>query len=171
MSTPLAQITLGVIVTRRKAASQWIDYTWQPTAFLLGQPETPAWTRLSDNGETATFYAGSAVLELFRGEAGSYRDNLAGDNSLWAILRPAAGEFPYELAKVTADPTEAESYAGAGDHIVEILPMPDTLRDLVAAFVAEHYVEQPFMKRKRNRADPEALAPRRPPRLGDKRTS
>ncbi len=100
MSTPLAQITLGVIVTRRKAASQWIDYTWQPTAFLLGQPETPAWTRLSDNGDTATFYAGSAALELFRGETGNYRDNLAGDNSLWVstAARPQAN-FPMNLPK------------------------------------------------------------------------
>ena len=117
---------------------------------------------MSDNGDTATFYAGSAVLELFRGETGNYRDNLAGDNSLWVILRPAPGDFPYELAKVTADPTEAEAYAGAGDNIVEILPMPEILRDLVAASVAEHHVEQPFFKRKQTRADPEALAPHRP---------
>ena len=71
--------------------------------------------------------------------------------------------MPYELAKVTADPTEAEAYAGAGDHIIEMLPMPDTVRDLVAAFVEEHYVEQPFVKRKRDRANPEALARRVPP--------
>jgi hypothetical protein len=169
MSTALVQVPLGIVVSRRKAESQWIDYTWQPSAILVGQAETAPWTRLSDDGNTATFYAGGAVLELFHGEASNYRDNLAGDNSLWVVLRPAPGEFPYELARVTADPTEAEAYAGAGDNIVEILSMPDVLRDLVAAFVKEHYVEQPFVKRKRKPADPEALAARRPRDADDER--
>jgi hypothetical protein len=169
MSTALVQIPVGVVVSRRTAESRWIDYTWQPSVILFGEAEAAPWTKLSDDGETATYYAGGTMLELFRGDVASYRDNLAGDNSLWAILGPSEGEFPYELARVTADPTEAESYAGAGDHVIEILPMPDELRDLVAAFVAEHYVEQPFVKRKRNRADPEALAPHRPKDANDKR--
>ena len=35
--------------------------------------------------------------------------------------------------------------------------MPDPIREAVAAFVAEHHVEQVFFKRKRDRADPEAI--------------
>ncbi len=158
MSTASAQIPIGVVVARRKAASRWIDYTWQPVSILVGQAETAPWTKLSEDDETATFYAGSAMFELYRGDTASYRDNLVGDNAVWVILRPSIGEFPYDLAKVTADPTEAEAYAGAGDNIVESLPMPDKLRDLVAAFVAEHHVEREFFKRKRASADPEALA-------------
>ena len=38
--------------------------------------------------------------------------------------------------------------------------MPEAVRAVVEAFVAEHHVEQPFVKRKRDRADPEALARR-----------
>jgi hypothetical protein len=40
--------------------------------------------------------------------------------------------------------------------------MPNTVRDTIAAFVAEHHVEEVFVKRKRDRADPEAFG-RRPP--------
>jgi hypothetical protein len=40
--------------------------------------------------------------------------------------------------------------------------MPDVVRDAVAAFVAEHHVEEVFVKRKRDRAAPESLG-RRPP--------
>ena len=40
--------------------------------------------------------------------------------------------------------------------------MPEAIQQLVAAFVAEHHVEQPFIKRKRDRADPEALGRRTP---------
>jgi hypothetical protein len=158
MSTALVQIPLGVLVTRRAAASPWIDYIWQPTAVLMGQAEAQPWTKLSHDGDAVTFYAGGAVLELYRSETGNYRDNLAGDNALWVILRPASGDVPYELAKVTADPTEAEAYAGAGDNIIEMVPMPDALRELVEGFVTEHHVERPFFKRKRTRANPEALA-------------
>jgi hypothetical protein len=162
VSTALAQIPVGVIVARRKADSQWIDYTWQPTAILIGQPETAPWTMLYGDADTVIFYAGTAVLELYRSEASNYRDNLEADKALWVILQPTGGEQPYEVAKVTADPSEGEAFASAGDNIVECLPMPDNIRDLVAAFVAEHHVEQPFFKRQRTRAEPEALARRSP---------
>ncbi|ARQ02495.1 DUF3305 domain-containing protein [Pseudorhodoplanes sinuspersici] len=158
MSTAFAQIPVGVVVARRKAASKWIDYTWQPVSILVGQPETMPWTKLSDDGDTAMFYAGGAVFELYRSETANYRDNLSGDNAVWVVLQPSVGDFPYDLIKVTADPTEGEAFASVGDNIVESLSMPENLRELVAAFIAEHHVEQPFFKRKRTEADPEALA-------------
>jgi hypothetical protein len=77
-------------------------------------------------------------------------------------LRPTGAEPPYALFAVTADPAEGESFTQAGDDIVEVLTMPASVRAAVEAFVAEHHVEQPFVKRKRDRADPEALAPRSP---------
>jgi hypothetical protein len=40
--------------------------------------------------------------------------------------------------------------------------MPGAVREIVEAFVAAHPVEQPFHKRKRDHANPEALARRRP---------
>jgi hypothetical protein len=43
-----------------------------------------------------------------------------------------------------------------------VVPMPEPVREVVEAFVAEHHVERPFYKRKRDRADPEALARRAP---------
>jgi len=42
------------------------------------------------------------------------------------------------------------------------------VRATIDAFVAEHHVEQPFYKRKRDRADPEALARRAPTQKGRK---
>jgi len=54
----------------------------------------------------------------------------------------------------------------AGNDIVEPVPMPEAVREQVAAFVAEHHVEQEFFKRKRDRADPQSLGrrPATPPR-------
>ena len=96
-------------------------------------------------------------------ETGYYRDNLASETpSLWVALRPTGVEPPYEIVAVTADPAEGESFTQAGDDVVEAVPMPLPVREIVEAFVAEHHVERPFVKRERDRADPEALSRRAP---------
>lgn len=162
MTQALVQIPVGVVVARRKAASAWIDYTWQPHSILVGQPATPDWTLLSDEDDTALFYAGSAVLSFYRSETANYRDNLAGDNALWVVLQPTGGDPPYELTRVTADPSEGEAYTVSADNIVDSLPMPGQVRETLGAFIAEHHIEQPFFKRERTVAEPEALARRGP---------
>jgi hypothetical protein len=161
------RIPVGVVVERAKAESQWIDYLWRPVAVLAGEPATEPWTRLSGDDDRTTFYAGSASVELHRTETGNYRDNLAtGTPMLWVVLRPTEAEPPYTLYLVTADPAEGEAMTEAGNDLVESVPMPDAIREQVAAFVAEHHVEREFVKRKRDRANPESLGrrPSAPPR-------
>ena len=167
-STALVRIPVGIVVERRKAVSPWIDFVWQAVAALPGQPDTEAWTVLSAEGDTTTFYAGGAEIELYRSETGNYRDNLAsGTPSVWVALRPTGAEPPYAVAAVTADPAEGEGFTEAGSDLVEAVPMPDVIRAAVADFVAEHHVERDFVKRKRDRADPQALARRDPRREDD----
>ena len=166
--SPLARIPVGVVVERSKALSQWIDFTWRPAAVLHGQPAAATWTMLSQDAESATFYAGSAEVELHASETSNYRDNLStGEPRLWVVLRPTGREPPFELVCVTADPSEGEGFTAAGDDIVDNVPMPEPIRDMVDAFVAEHHVERPFHKRKRDRVDPEALARRQVGREDD----
>jgi hypothetical protein len=161
----MATIPVGVVVERAKAASQWIDHIWRPITVLAGQPETPPWTVLTDDGERTTFYAGPAAVELHRTETANYRDNLAsGSPALWVVLRETGAEPPYALYLVTADPAEGEAMTEAGSNLVEPVPMPDSVRQAIAAFVAEHHVEEVFVKRKRDRADPDSLG-RRPPAM------
>lgn len=161
MITPLATIPVGVLVERSKSANQWSDYYWRAVGVLAGQPETPAWTKLSDDGERATFYAGTAEIELYRTETTYYRSNLeSGAPALWVALRAADGDPPFIVAAVTADPAEGESLTETATDLIEQVPMPEAIQQEVAAFVTQHHVEQPFVKRKRDRADPEALARR-----------
>jgi hypothetical protein len=160
---PLRTIPVGIVVERTKGVSQWADYLWRPVVALPGQPDTAPWTKLSDEGDRATFYAGPAEIELHRTETTNYRDNLAsGAPALWVVLRETGGEPPYELYLVTADPAEGEAMTAAGNDIVETVPMPDSIRDEIEAFVAEHHVEREFVKRRRDRANIESLG-RRPP--------
>jgi hypothetical protein len=161
MSAALVRIPVGAVVERAKSASQWVDYLWRPVSVLAGEPDTAPWTKLSGDDERARFYAGHTNVALHATDTGQYRDNLAtGSPSLWVVLRPTESDPPYELFAVTADPSEGEAMTEAGSNIVEPVPMPEPIRELVAAFVGEHHVERQFFKRKRDRADPEALARR-----------
>jgi hypothetical protein len=156
----LATIPVGVVVDRIKAESPWIDCYWQPSAILVGEPDVKPWTRLSGDDSRASYYAGSISIELYRSDTGNYRDNLMGDGKLWVVLTPAESDPPYVLSKVTADPTEGEAQTEAGVNLVEAVEMPGSVRQMLEDFVAEHHVEQTFFKRKRDRANPEALGRR-----------
>jgi hypothetical protein len=116
---------------------------------------------LGTQGDTTMFFAGRADIELYRSETGYYRDNLAsGAPSLWVIMSGTGGDPPYALVAVTADPSEGEGFTESAANLVEQVPMPQPIQDLVAAFIAEHHVERQFVKRKRDRQDPESLARR-----------
>jgi hypothetical protein len=160
-ASPLVRIPVGVVVERCKASSQWVDFTWRAVAALHGEPEAAPWTVLSAAGDSTTFYAGAAEIELYRTETTQYRDNLAsGSPGLWVVMAPADADPPYRIVTVTADPAEGEGFTESAGNMVEQVPMPEPIAQIVAAFVAEHHVEREFVKRKRDLADPESLARR-----------
>ena len=160
---PAKTITVGIVAECCKGTGPWSDYLWRPVSALNGAPDAPAWTKLSDDGERASFFIGTADIELYRSEAGNYRENLLVEQPLlWVALRSTAGDPPYLLAGVTVDPAEGESWVALGTDLVDSVAMPEAVEAMVADFVAEHYVAQPFHKRKRDRADPEGMAHRVP---------
>ena len=152
-STALARIIVAVVVERRKAKSPWLDFVWRPVAVLAGLPEAEPWTALSATEETTLFYAGRAVIELFRTETANYRDNLVSEApSLWVALRREPSGQGYKVLAVTADPAEGEALSAAGDDLVEAVPMPPVIAEMVSDFVAQHHVERSFVKRRREPA-------------------
>jgi hypothetical protein len=166
---PLVSIPVGVVVERRKANSQWVEHVWRPLAVLASVPETNPWTPLSEEKDRATFYVGSAEVALYPTETTQYRDNLvSGSPSLWVVLCPTGAEPPYEIHTVTADPAEGEGMTTTGTNLVDAVPMPNEIADTIGAFVSQHHVERVFFKRKRDRADPEALGRRGRLREGEK---
>jgi hypothetical protein len=166
---PLASTSVCVLVERRKAKSQWVDYVWRPIAALPGAPDTRPWTVLESDVEATLFYVGAAELGLYRADTPHYRDNLAsGSPGLWVVLRPTGREPPFEVATVTANPSEGEAYTESGVDLVEPVPIPESVHEMIEAFIAEHHVEHAFTKRKQKRADPDALA-RRGPQAPDRR--
>ena len=155
-STALMRIPVGVVVERRKAKSPWLDFLWRPVSVLPGAPSAAPWTPIAAERDRAIFYAGEGVIELHRTETANYRDNLAsGAPALWVVLRPTGLEPAYQVLTVTADPAEGEAFTDAGNDLVETVPMPPAIIGSLGDFIAEHHVERPFVKRRREDAKPE----------------
>ena len=154
-------VEVGIVVERRRLENPWVDHAWLPVAALAGAPAAAPWTVLDESPEATRYYAGSFPVDLFSTDTGSYRDNLAsGAPGLWVVLRDTGEPPGIKVHKVTADPYEGETLTGPGSDIVEPVPMPAEVQERVAAFVAAHHVERVFVKRQRDRADPEALSVR-----------
>lgn len=157
---PHVSIPVGVVVERYKATSPWADFLWRPLSVLVGGvPSAAPWTPLGTEEERSTFYGGAATIELHRTETANYLSNLgSGKPQLWVVLRPTGAEPPYDLMSVTADPAEGEAFTEAGNDLVETVPMPGPIIDMLEAFVAQHHVERTFFKRQRDWLDPAAPA-------------
>lgn len=158
---PHMRVAVGVVVERRKAKSPWAEFIWRPVAVLAGLPDTAPWTPLATDGDTTRFYAGTGEVELHRSETGNYCSNLTSATpSVWVVLQATGGDPPYDILAATVDPAEGEALSEPGQVIVEAVAMPQALQDLLAVFIAAYHVDHVFEKRKRNRADPEALGRR-----------
>lgn len=155
---PTTAIDIGLVLERRPARSAWLDVIWEARSVL---PEPATAERGASLGASASgelLYGGAARLEVNTTDTAYYRDNLeSGSPQIWVVLRAQDGGLP-EIARVTCDPNEGEGYAGSGWDIVNVVPMPGSIAAALAAFVAAHHVDRPFLKRKRDKADPEALA-------------
>lgn len=155
------RFTVGVIIARRRLRGPWAGHAWLARAVLPAAPEAEPGTRLGADADEERFYAGPAELTLHPSATAHYRDNLqAAQPSLWVALKVRADEAA-EVVTVTADPYEGEALAEAVGELIEAVPMPAEIRAGVAAFVEAFHVERPFLKRERDRADPEALGRRR----------
>ncbi|MGI6856944.1 DUF3305 domain-containing protein [Mesorhizobium sp. 1B3] len=154
---------IGVIVERRALKNPWVDHVWVPVAVLAGAPMAAPWTVLHEAAGVTRYFAGTFELELFGSDTAMYRDNLRSQRpSLWVSLRQTNAAPGVALHLVTADPAEAEALTETATEVIEAVPMPAELQQQLVAFVEAHHVERPFIKRKRDRADPEAMARRDP---------
>lgn len=165
-------LEVGVIVERRALQNPWVDHAWRPVAVLAGTPAAAPWTVLGETAQATRYYAGAFQLDFFGSETTMYRENLrSGNPSLWVSLRPTDTPPGIVLHLVTADPAEGEALTEPGTDVIETVPMPPEIQRHLAAFVEAHHVERPFVKRKRDRTDPEAMAMRAPRPMSGKGTT
>jgi hypothetical protein len=155
------RVRVGVVVERRPAVTPWAEHAWQPREVLEDFPDAPPWTALREEAGRTLFLAGAAEVALHPTDTDNYIHTLEQDPPrIWVVLRPVEAAPGLALHCVTVDAGEAQLYAESGSDILEALPMPPGLRLLLERFVAEHHRTREFHKRKRDRADPEALGRR-----------
>lgn len=157
------RIPVGVLAERRPGVTKWAEEVWRVVEVLEAAPPVEPWTKLREEPGRTLFFAGTAEVALHPTDTANYKHNIEAQQPLvWVALRPAATGAGFTLQSVTVDPGEAHLHADAGNDLVEALPMPPGLLAATAEFVARHHVEREFYKRRRDRADPEALGRRGP---------
>lgn len=149
-------MTVGIVAIKRGLNNPWVDFEWLPEAVLPGLPAVEPGTLIGAEASVERWYLGPVELIFHSGETAHYRDNLtSGRPSVWVALREGeAGTW--HVAGATVDPYEGEAFVDVITDRVEALPMPHEIAVELQAFVEAHHVEQPFHKRKRDRADPYA---------------
>lgn len=158
MSEKSATIPLGVVIRRQPGVTRWAKWIWRPVAVLPGAGPAD-WRELRREGEAVEYHAATCPLTVWRTDTEAYRVALANDPpSVYVVLRPGeAGEREYHVFAVTASPFEAQDYADSGEELVEPVPMPPALVAWLTDFVERHHRETPFVKRRRDRVQVEAV--------------
>lgn len=155
---------VSVVLVQRPARSPWLDHVLQVEAVLPGAVDCDPGAVLFQDGETTRLFAGTTAIAAHAGDTKGYKDNIeAPEPAVYVILRRGGDVLGWALLLVTVDPAEAQAHADSGDDLLEAVPMPPEVHRWLAAFVARHHVERRPWKRRRDRADPEALGVRRPP--------
>jgi hypothetical protein len=150
------RIEIGIVVAKKTLSDPWSGEAWLPHAALPAAPTIAAWTPLGSRDGNTLFYAGAHELALHSSATAHYRENLrTRQPTLWIALSIAADACRVDA--VTADPYEGEALTQGLGATVEAVPIPEAVRAEIAEFVDAFHVERPFIKRERDRADPEAL--------------
>lgn len=151
-----AKIGLGVIVERRRSTSPWQDYAWLPIGVVAGGTALEPWSTMHETPEAAQFFAGEYQIELNSRETGNYQINLAVEQpAVYIVLRfDETAPLGIRVQLVTVSPAEAQGYLESSADIVERVPMPTPVAEILRAYVATYHVEQPFYKRQRRNVDP-----------------
>jgi len=148
-------IALGIVVEKRKSSHPWADWTWMPVAVVPNAKPSADWEELVASENCIQYLAGTLFLTLHRKDCEALRANLMLPvPELYIVLQEGedlSADFPYFPHSVTASAYDAQDAADAGDDIVEKVAMPEPVAAFVQAFVEEHYEEETFIKRKRDK--------------------
>lgn len=146
-------IDVGVIVANERMDNPWQPFRWRPLAVEIDPAPRADWTEIAAGDGFVHYHATTLPLELHRKETQSYVANLeTGEPAVYVVLRfdpDAAREVAVILA--TASPYEAQAYGESGQETIEPVAMPPELVAMLEAFVAEHHVEEKFVKRQRQK--------------------
>jgi len=144
---------LGVVVRKTPGVTRWAKWNWRAVAVLPGAGPAD-WVELRREGDAVEYHAATLTLTLWAADAEAYLVNLADAiPSIYVILRDEPEDAaPMHAVLVTASPYEGQDHADSGEDIVEKVPMSEGLIAWIRDFALQHYEEEVFVKRRRDRA-------------------
>ena len=149
----IISVPLGVVVARERVDSPWQEFAWRPLSVFTAAAPITRWRKLQEGPGFEHYHIATLDLELHRKETTGYAVNLVnGEPSIYVVLREGSANGGTELIHahlVTASPFDVQAYGHNGDEIIGRVAMPETIADLVRAFVSEHHVDDSFVKRQR----------------------
>lgn len=153
MALVRATIPVGIVIRKTPGVTRWAAWAWNVVAVLPGAG--PAnWRELRREGDSVEYHAATLMLDLWSTDTEAYLVGLSSKiPSVVVVLRDNTdpnAEIPWEPAYVTASPYEGQDYCDAGDGLIENVPMPLGLIAWIRDFVAEHHVDEVFIKRRRD---------------------
>lgn len=147
-------VKLGVVLRQSPGVTAWAKWVWTATSVLPGAPQA-SWKLLREDGDVSEYHASTVDLTLYVSDTEAYVHELQSQQpSIYVVMRDAEDaddDAPLDVLKVTASPYEAQDYCDSGEETVERVSMPTSVLEWVAAFVAEHHIEEEFVKRRRDK--------------------
>jgi hypothetical protein len=154
MALVRASMPVGIIVRKTPGVTRWAKWAWKVTGILPGAGPAK-WHELRRDGDAVEYHAATLTMDLWSTDTEAYLVGLSAKiPSVTVVLRDHTdpnADIPWEPAFVTASPYEGQDYLDSGDGLVEAVPMPLTVMAWVRDFVQEHHVEEPFIKRQRDK--------------------
>ena len=152
-------LPVGIVVERRKIDHPWRDWAWKVIDIVVGSPPLEDWTVLRSGEGWTWFHAATSEIELHAKEAEAYVFNMkAVKPAIYVVLtddEDIEAEIALRVHLVTASPYEAQDYLDSGEDMVESMEMPPEIVAWIDDFIAKHYVEEPFIKRQRDKQHPD----------------
>ncbi|MEO0917249.1 MAG: DUF3305 domain-containing protein [Pseudomonadota bacterium] len=147
-------IPMGIVLRRRPGVTRWAKWAWSVAA-VLPNAGPGGFRVLREADEATDFHAATVPLELYHTECDGYRTSLMmTPPSLFVVLNKgenADNEHGISVHAVTASSDLALDWQDSAEMIVEPVPMPDTVVAAVRTFCEAHFVDTPFVKRKRDK--------------------
>lgn len=144
-------VPIGVIVARERSSDPWHDFRWRTVSIIMDPPASAPWREVERGRDYTRYHAATMPLVLTPKEKIAYRVNLAnGVPSVYVVLREdtsAGATMPVSVAHLTASPFEIQAFGqdfeGGVSDIVERVPMPEPLVQLLQSFVDDKIAAAP----------------------------
>ena len=153
-------IYLSLVFERAASSHPWLDWEWTVCGMMpvadtdINQPP-----RLLERTDTMARWLGEpSRLDLHRTDLDAYVYNLTSPQpSVYTVAHeledPVADGLIWTTHLITMSSYEAEEYMSGDDALIGKLVMPEDVHEWLEAFVALHYKDSTFKKRRRDRLD------------------